>query len=255
MKNIKIFKMKRLWNYLFLVLLFCALSFLGKINAEASFGRHPYRYGDLTEGHKMFLAEVAQHKGYLAYPDMNFLSQDLLAAFRDMRSAAAKSGIRLSIVSGYRNYNNQVELFFKRSNVRKPINKFYSDKLTEPQRKLVKQQYLGRSEIVAPPGFSEHSTGLAIDINTISFDFANTRTYRWLQQHAQEFGFTLSYPKNYTGGTIFEPWHWRFDGNAKYNNSTPLTSLVKLPESPRRPFEERWDERYRNNNDDFKSAE
>lgn len=226
MKPIKNSKFQRVWKYLFLLSLVFMLTFLGNMNAEASFGRKPARYSNLTEGHKMFLAEVALERGYAAYPEMNSLSRDLITAFNAMKSAAAQSGIRLAIASGYRSYDNQVSTFFKRGNVHRPINKFYSDNLTELEREQVKQQYLGRAETVAPPGYSEHSTGLAIDINTINFNFARTRAYYWLQQHAGEFGFTLSYPENSMMGAIFEPWHWRFEGNESFSNSTPLESLA-----------------------------
>ncbi len=230
MKTIKTYKLQKVWQCLFLFSLIFTLTFLVIIKAEASFGRKPTRYSDLTEGHKIFLAEVAQYKNYVAYPQMNILNPELLIAFNAMRNAAAKSGIGLSIASGYRNYNNQVDIFFRPSNVHKPINRFYSDNLTELERKQVKQQYLGRSETVAPPGYSEHSTGLAIDINTVSPAFAYTRAYRWLKQHAKEFGFTLSYPEKSTRGAFFEPWHWRFDGNDKYRNSTPISSLAEPAE-------------------------
>lgn len=226
MTPIRTYKFKRAWQCLILFLLIFTLILGLDMNAEASFGGKPTRYRDLNEGHKLFLSEVSQQRGYVAYPQVNSLTQELLTAFSAMKSAAAKSGIKLAIVSGYRNYNNQVELFFKPSKVHKPINKFYGDNLTEAERKQVKQQYIGRSETVAPPGYSEHSTGLAIDINTVNRNFASTRAYRWLKQHAREFGFTLSYPENSTRGAVFEPWHWRFDGNDKYRNSTPIRSLA-----------------------------
>ncbi len=225
MKTIKAYKFIKLWQCLLLLLLVLTLTFWGQLKTEASFGRKPAKYSDITEGHKIFLAEVAQHRAYTAYPEIKFINPELLRAFNAMKSKAAKSGIGLSIVSGYRSYNSQVNIFFSRSGVHKPINKFYSDNLTEPERRQVKQQYLGRAETVAPPGYSEHSTGLAIDINTVSPNFAHTRAYRWLKQHAKEFGFTLSYPEKSTKGTFFEPWHWRFDGNDRYRSSTPISSL------------------------------
>jgi LAS superfamily LD-carboxypeptidase LdcB len=226
MQTVKKSKLQRIWQCFFLLSLVFTLSFGGEINAQASFGRKPAKYSDLNGGHKMFLAEISQQRSYIAYPQMKNLSPELLTAFSAMKSAAIKSGIKLAIVSGYRNYNSQVALFFQPSNVHKPIDKFYSDNLTESEKAKVKQQYLGRSETVAPPGYSEHSTGLAIDINTVNPNFASTRAYRWLKQHAKEFGFTLSYPENSTRGTFFEPWHWRFDGNDRYRNSTPISTLA-----------------------------
>ncbi len=67
----------------------------------------------------------------------------------------------------------------------------------------------------APPGYSEHHTGCAIDINTpgcvaTEEEFENTDAYRWLTEHAGRFGFTLSYPRDNALGFIYEPWHWCF---------------------------------------------
>lgn len=68
-------------------------------------------------------------------------------------------------------------------------------------------------ESVAPPGYSEHHTGRAIDIATSEADaldevFETTPSFRWLEQHAASFGFTLSYPRNNPSGFVYEPWHW-----------------------------------------------
>ena len=67
--------------------------------------------------------------------------------------------------------------------------------------------------IFAAPGFSEHHTGRALDIGTPGFvdleeNFETTAAFAWLQVHAEEFGFTLSYPKGGTRGIGYEPWHW-----------------------------------------------
>ena len=70
-----------------------------------------------------------------------------------------------------------------------------------------------------PPGYSEHATGLAADLNTpehTSLDegFENTAAFRWLCQHAVEYGFILRYPKEAEAVTeiTYEPWHWRYVG-------------------------------------------
>ena len=73
--------------------------------------------------------------------------------------------------------------------------------------------------IVNPPGYSEHATGLAADLNTpehtsLDEDFENTAAFRWLCQHAVEYGFILRYPKEAEAVTeiTYEPWHWRYVG-------------------------------------------
>jgi D-alanyl-D-alanine carboxypeptidase len=71
---------------------------------------------------------------------------------------------------------------------------------------------------VAPPGFSEHATGLAIDFGDrrgrckLVTCFANTAAGRWLAKNAPEYGFELSFPEGNAQGVAFEPWHWRWVG-------------------------------------------
>ena len=80
----------------------------------------------------------------------------------------------------------------------------------------------------ARPGFSEHQTGLALDINTASRSahFETTATYRWLIENCWRYGFILRYPKDAEDKTeiIYEPWHWRYVGveNAAKINASGL---------------------------------
>jgi D-alanyl-D-alanine carboxypeptidase len=74
--------------------------------------------------------------------------------------------------------------------------------------------------VSAPPGYSEHHTGYAIDIgdgsapsSNLSPDFEKTAAYRWLEQNGAQFGFELSFPPNNPQGVSYEPWHWRFVGD------------------------------------------
>ena len=78
------------------------------------------------------------------------------------------------------------------------------------------------AKISAPPGYSEHHTGYALDLtdgnlkarDDITYKFAETDAFKWLTLHAKEFGFELSFPKNNPQGVSYEPWHWRFVGSA-----------------------------------------
>jgi D-alanyl-D-alanine carboxypeptidase len=72
---------------------------------------------------------------------------------------------------------------------------------------------------VAPPGHSEHHTGLAVDIgegpepeSDVEPAFGDTAAYRWLALYAASFGFEMSFPTNNPQGVGCEPWHWRFVG-------------------------------------------
>jgi D-alanyl-D-alanine carboxypeptidase len=73
---------------------------------------------------------------------------------------------------------------------------------------------------VALPGYSEHAAGdrQGLDIRAAKFygphdmyDFSRVPAYRWMLQHAREFNFALSYPRDNDTGTDFEPWHWRHE--------------------------------------------
>ena len=73
--------------------------------------------------------------------------------------------------------------------------------------------------IVLPPGTSEHQTGLSADITDIYYAFKtrhieNTETFKWLNEHCQDYGFILRYPKDKESITkvIYEPWHFRYVG-------------------------------------------
>ena len=114
--------------------------------------------------------------------------------FDKMRADALKSGINIYIVSGYRSYAVQ--------------NQVYNNyKITDPN---------GADTYSARPGYSEHQTGLAADLNlaSASAHFENTKEYAWLVENAHKYGFILRYPKGkeWLTGYIFEPWHWRYVG-------------------------------------------
>jgi D-alanyl-D-alanine carboxypeptidase len=84
------------------------------------------------------------------------------------------------------------------------------------ERKLARGDAIDRVFAVnAVPGYSEHHGGHAIDIGTpgcpaLDEAFEHTPAFAWLQQHAERFGFRLSYPRDNRHGVIYEPWHWCF---------------------------------------------
>lgn len=121
--------------------------------------------------------------------------------FLQMSQAARSEGIILSALSGYRTVAEQHHLFFD----------------VKAQRK---QNAAKRAEVSAPPGYSEHHTGYAIDIGDgkapathLSVNFENTAAFRWLQDNAARYNFELSFPRNNPQNISYEPWHWRFIGN------------------------------------------
>lgn len=98
----------------------------------------------------------------------------------------------------------------------------------EQQQKLFQEQIKRRNSVEAaaklsaPPGYSEHHTGFAIDLADGNFpklditsQFENTQAYLWLTHHAKQFGFELSFPPNNLQGVNYEPWHWRYVSSPK----------------------------------------
>ncbi len=137
----------------------------------------------------------------------NKLSRKLVKAFKKMQNAALKEEIKIKILSGFRSYDRQKEIY---------------NKYLEEDSKNV-DNYSAR------PGHSEHQSGLAIDINNASDTFIDSKEAKWLDKNAYKYGFILRYPKNKNNitGYKFEPWHYRYVGKklAKklYNNGSWLT--------------------------------
>ena len=138
-------------------------------------------------------ALVATEPDYLQRPQQ--LVPAALQAWTRMKQAAEQDGISLFLVSAFRSLDYQRQLI---------------------ARKLSKGQTLDAIlQVNAAPGFSEHHTGRAIDIGTpdcevLVEDFENTEAFEWLNVHAQEYGFRLSYPRGNPWGIDYEPWHWCF---------------------------------------------
>ncbi len=145
-----------------------------------------YKYADCTEENLATCEEKQVHK-------------DCAKAFEKMKNDAQKEHIHLEIISGFRSIEYQKTIF--------PC-KFKTFPPTE-------EEFIARLKYSAPAGFSEHHTGLAIDINSLEEDFADTKEYEWLLKHANDYGFEMSFPKNNKQGLGFEPWHWRYVGTEK----------------------------------------
>ena len=128
-----------------------------------------------------------------------YLTEDTWNAFKKMADVAYKEGIDLYSISPYRSYTTQEGLY---------------------ERYAARDGYEEADTYSARPGFSEHQTGLAIDINSADDSFANTKEAKWLSENAYKYGFILRYPKGkeYITGYQFEPWHYRYVGldAAKY---------------------------------------
>ena len=124
-------------------------------------------------------------------------------AFASMRARASRDGVFLTPVSGFRDVDKQRALFF--------------DGAADRGQSLQK-----RALVSAPPGFSEHHTGYALDISCpevaddLVVAFERTESFAWLARNAHAYGFELSFGRDDASspGVSYEPWHWRWVGNA-----------------------------------------
>jgi len=143
---------------------------------------------------------------------------DALCAFIDASRAA---GHKTYLVSGYRSYSLQKSNYD--SSVQSYIKKGYSaaEAVALTQRTIM------------PPGASEHQYGYAADIassSTLNTGLDKTDAYKWLANHAAEYGFILRYPKDKEGitGVSYEPWHFRYVG--RYHAEIIMKNKVCLEE-------------------------
>ncbi|MFA6112756.1 MAG: M15 family metallopeptidase [Sphingomonas sp.] len=91
-----------------------------------------------------------------------------------------------------------------------------------------------RSRDVGPPGYSEHSTGYAIDFGVhpspgcpdLQWCMASTPAGLWLIAHARDFGFELSFPANNKQGVGWEPWHWRWVGRTAQSPGAARARMI-----------------------------
>lgn len=131
------------------------------------------------------------------------LDSEAATAFEEMRSAAAADGVQLRVISAFRPIAMQKEIFFGVKSERN-------------------QSAEERARVSAPPGYSEHSTGLAMDLGddslpqtNLSESFEGTPAFYWLQNNAHRFHYQLSFAKGNRQGVSYEPWHWRYEGSAQ----------------------------------------
>jgi len=117
-------------------------------------------------------------------------------AYDLMCEAITKEGIGLSQWTAYRSYSFQKGIYDDYLN-------HYSQAYTDT--------------FAARPGFSEHQTGLAVDVASTNENFSTfeeTDSYTWLKQNAYKYGFIIRYQKGKESitGYKFESWHYRYVG-------------------------------------------
>jgi len=111
-------------------------------------------------------------------------------AWRGLKAAALADGVDLFIVSAFRSIDRQAEIVRRKLESGAAVESILT--------------------VCAPPGFSEHHTGRAVDLSTsgsraLEVEFDETAAYAWLTRHAAEFGYYLSYPIDNRCGYQYEP--------------------------------------------------
>lgn len=125
-----------------------------------------------------------------------YLVKEAKNAFEKLSEDAKKEGYLIVAASAYRDYEYQKELY-----------DYY-----------VKEKGIDyASKCSAPPGHSEHQTGLAVDVmgSNLDYDeFESSMEFPWMKENAHKYGFILRYPKGKEEitGFKYEPWHYRYVG-------------------------------------------
>jgi D-alanyl-D-alanine carboxypeptidase len=160
----------------------------------------------------------------VAHTNPPVLRRSAARAVESLFAAAAAAHLPLASNSAYRPYSDQQRIYASDT---ANLGKTGADRLT------------------ARPGFSEHQTGLAIDIGTASGRcdlnacFGRTPEGKWLVQNAWRYGFVLRYPKDQepVTGIEYEPWHFRYIGKTlalelHQTHTETLERFFRLPPSP-----------------------
>ncbi len=139
--------------------------------------------------------DIVEMSNWYAYSG-NSIRKDVYSAFKEMSKAAKEENITLIVNSSYRDYNLQKEIYDDYENKK---GQEYAD------------------EYAARPNFSEHQTGLSLDIFTPGANmntFENTDAFKWLSNNSYKYGFILRYPKDKDKitGYNYESWHYRYLG-------------------------------------------
>ena len=153
------------------------------------------------------------------YKEEILIDRKVSTMFNLLKNEALKNGYDIDIMSGYRTYDYQEKIY----------------------NSLIRDKGLNYAfRHIAPPGASEHQTGLAIDICVYyegkcycEYDTSDFEEIKWLHKNAHRFGFVLRYMEGCEDitGYNYEPWHFRYVGNIAsylYYNCLTLEEYKKL---------------------------
>jgi D-alanyl-D-alanine carboxypeptidase len=130
----------------------------------------------------------------LTFEDRNiYVLPQVREALILMSVDAERKGAKIVVASGFRSVGYQARIIKRRLDKGQDIETIF--------------------RYVAPPGYSEHHTGRALDLSPGGVRFAETETYRWLRENAEKYGFVESIPNDSASGEDWEPWHWYYNGD------------------------------------------
>lgn len=135
------------------------------------------------------------------------IDERVYPALQAMLDDAREEGLSPLICSSYRTVARQRELYEAK------VEEYQLSGYSQAEAETEAAQW------VAPPGTSEHETGLAVDIvaetnQHLDSTQEETAEQQWLMEHCWEYGFILRYPsdKSHITGISYEPWHYRYVG-------------------------------------------
>ena len=133
----------------------------------------------------------------------HYLSKEAKQSYDELCEASLKSGLSLGVTSSYRSYEDQEKTYnyYLKNNGKEYVEKY---------------------------GFSEHQTGLSLDVkSTVTSPFKTSKESLWIKENAYKYGFILRYPEGMEEITGYnaEAWHFRYVGKdiAKYIHDNNIT--------------------------------
>lgn len=152
------------------------------------------------------------------------LRAETAGALEAMFAASKAAGAPMMISSGYRSYSYQTSLY---GGYVKSVGQAQADSVS------------------ARPGYSEHQTGLTVDVEPldqkcgVEVCFGELPAGKWVAEHAYEYGFLLRYPADKVAvtGYSYEPWHLRYIGKdlaaeLQRTHTATLEEFFDLPAAP-----------------------
>ncbi len=137
----------------------------------------------------------------------NAVAEQMYGALRDMLTDGSENGLAFLVASGYRSKEYQQRL----------LDEDIASSMAEGM--TYEEAYEKETRETMPPGYSEHETGLAVDLTSTSYQILDkgqedTAENQWLRENCSRYGFILRYPpgSEEITGISYEPWHFRYVG-------------------------------------------